>query len=272
MPLRFVTLGDELVEYAEAFAAKMRGEGFTVRAEFDDGSMPRAPTVMGSIGNARHFADVCEGVVRTDIERWVSYCRSRSSETYFSLVVHERATLRSELLVWLREQGIGIFIAQNGAVTEIAAPRDLALNLALPNLDGESRSLRRMLAQVYAAFDRGDWFNGFRDACQILEAQARRHLKRLVSDGSVSFSRNGQPKVYTASQIQRMTQGQLAGAYAEIVIPTAKEQTIARALAHLNPDRIGAVHRADDRSVRRRLRQKVGTHMWMLVNGLRELS
>jgi len=145
------------------------------------------------------------------------------------------------------------------------------MNLLLPDLGGEKRALRVTLAAVYAKFDRGDWFDGFKDACQLLEAKARKALVGKVRAGNVSFTKNGNPKSYSVDQINRQTLGQLAYSYSEIVLPTAQEQVISRALGELNPDRVGAVHQTDDRRVRGRLRKKVGVHMWMLVNGLREL-
>lgn len=274
MAFTFITLGEELVEHAEAFAVRMRAGGLTVKAEHDDGTLPRLPTLVGSSGRSRHYVEVLKTIKKPNVQHWISYCKSRSGETYFSLVVPEGVrALKTELLAWLRAEGVGIYISSSTGITEIAAPRDLALSLSLPLLDGEARALRLALAPIYDLFQRGDWFNGFRDACQLLESKARRHLEERVSAGQVSFvAKSGNPKTYTVAQVRKLTLGQLAHAYAEIVLPTAKDQKIARALSEVNPDRVGAVHKTDSKSVRSRLRRNVGMHMWMLVNGLRELA
>jgi hypothetical protein len=273
MTFNFVTLGEELIEHAEAFALKMRADGLKVRAEHDDGTQPKLPTLVGSSGKSRHYVEVLKTVKKPSVEGWVSYCKSRSAETSYSIVLPDSSSpIKTDLLAWLRAEGVGIYISGSAGVTELAAPRDLSLNLALPALNGESRALRLALAPIYQLFNRGDWFNGFKDACQLLESRARRALEERVSSSSVSFtSKTGAPKTYSVKQVKKLTLGQLAVAYSEIVLPTAKDQKVARALAEVNPDRVGAVHKSDNRSVRTRLRGKVGVHMWMLVNGLREL-
>lgn len=274
MAFTFITLGEELVEHAQAFAVRMRASGLTVRAEHDDGSLPTLPTLVGSSGRNRSYVEVLRTIKKASVQRWISCCRSRSAETYYSLVIPENAAaLKTDLLAWLRAEGVGIYISSPAGITELAAPRDLALNLSLPSLDGESRSLRLALAPVYDLFQRGDWFNGFRDACQLLESRARRHLEERVNAAQVSFvTKDGNSKSYSVARVRKLTLGQLAVAYSEIVLPTAKDQKIARALAEVNPDRVGAVHKTDSKSVRTRLRRNVGAHMWMLVNGLRELT
>jgi hypothetical protein len=175
------------------------------------------------------------------------------------------------VLASLRELGVGVYISDGDALTEIVAPKDLSMNLSLPDLSGEKRALKVVLAPAYAKFERGDWADGFKDACQLLEALARRALVNSIRGSSVSFTKNGAPKVYNEAQVKRQTLGQLSHSYAEIVLPTAQQQIVARALQELNPDRVGAVHQTNDGRVRRRLRGKVGVHMWMVVKGLRAL-
>lgn len=273
MPLTFVTLGAEFEEPALAFVAKLRQMGARVQAEFDDGSTPRTPTILGTIGSSRHYADVVSKVDMSVVSQWVSYCKCRSNETYYSLVLPATGReVAASTLVCLRNFGVGVYVCDADNLSEIVGPRDLSLNLSLPDLSGEKKALRVALAGVYAKFDRGDWFDGFKDACQLLEAKARKALVNKVRAGSVSFAKNGSPKTYSMDQIGRQTLGQLAYSYSEIVLPTGQEQIISRALGELNPDRVGAVHRTNDGRVRGRLRKKVGVHMWMLIKGLRELE
>jgi hypothetical protein len=272
MAMTFVTLGADLEEHALAFAARLRSAGATVRAEVNDGSMPRTPTLQGASGATRHYADVVNSIKLANVEQWVSYCKCRPNETFYSLVVPDsKSAIKPKVLARLRELGVGVYVSNSSVLVEILAPHDLSMSLSLPVLTGEKRALQRALAAVYSKFERGEWFDGFKDACQLLESKARRQLEERVRSGSVTFSKNGAAKVYTTAQINRKTLGQLAVCYAQIVLPTASDQNILRALQELNPDRIGAVHKTDDKRVKARLRKKVGVHMWMLVNGLREL-
>ncbi|MGJ4727878.1 hypothetical protein [Luteimonas sp. SDU101] len=270
--MTFVTLGEGLEEHALAFAARLRATGAIVRAEVNDGSMPRTPTLQGTSGATRHYADIVNSIKLSNVEQWVSYCKCRPSETFYSLVVPDsRSAIKPNVLARLRELGVGVYVSNGSTLVEVVAPHDLSMSLSLPALAGEKRALQRALAGVYAKFDRGEWFDGFKDACQLLESKARKRLEDRVRNGSVSFSKSGQPRLYSVAQIRRKTLGQLAVCYSEIVLPTARDQNVLRALRELNPDRIGAVHKTDDRRIKARLRGKVGVHMWMLVNGLREL-
>jgi hypothetical protein len=272
MPLNFVTLGAELEDHAQVFAGRLRSGGITVRAEHDDGSTPRTPTLYGSAGASRHYADVVNSIKRQHVNQWVSYCKCRTNETFYSIVVpSSKGAIKADLLAELRGLGVGVYVSNGADVTEILAPRDLSMNLSLPLLAGERRALQRALAPVYAKFERGDWFDGFKDACQLLESRARKYLEDRVRAGTISFVKNGNPKSYTLAQIKKQTLGQLGHSFSEIVLPTAKDQVLVRALQELNPDRVGAVHKTDDKRVKNKVRKKVGVHMWMVVNGLRAL-
>lgn len=272
MALAFITLGADLEEHALAFATKLRDGGASVRAEFDDGSTPRIPTLLGSAGASRHYADVANSIKLPLVTQWVSYCKCRTNETFYSCVLPaSKGAIKATLLANLRSLGVGVYLSDAGALTEILAPRDLSMNLSLPPLAGEKRSLQRLLDPIYRKFERGDWFDGFKDGCQLLESKARKRLEDRVAANSVLFAKAGTAKTYSIAKIRKMTLGGLAVAYSEIVLPTAQDQVILRALQELNPDRVGAVHKTDDRRVKNRLRKKVGVHMWMVVKGLREL-
>lgn len=272
MPLTFVTLAPGFEESAVAFADRLRDMGATVHSELNDGSTPRTPTLVGVRGAVRHYADVVSRIDLGMVRQWVSYCKCRPNEAFYSIILPSRGRqIAATVLASLRELGVGVYLCDCGVLAEIVSPRDLSMNLSLPDLLGEKRVLKVVLAPAYAKFERGEWTDGFKDACQLLEARARKALVSSVRSGTVSFTKNGAPKAYTEAQIKRQTLGQLSHSYSEIVLPTAQQQVVARALRELNPDRIGAVHKANDGRVRRRLRSKVGVHMWMVVNGLREL-
>ena len=272
MPLKFVTLSVDLIEHAESFAASLRNSGFSVKAEPEDGSFPQVPTLAGSRGIARHYVEITGTIRKQFVDQWVSYCKCRQRETYFSVVLPAgAATIKPELLRHLRDAGVGLYHSDDAGLVEIVVPRDLNLDLALPPLAGNRRSVRMALQPIYAKFGRGDWHDGFKDACQLLESHARRYLLARVQAGHATFVKAGVPKTYSAAQLRRLTIGQLAIAFSELVLPDAKDEAIRRALVAINPDRIGAVHKTDDRRVRNRLRKNVGTHMWILVNGLKVL-
>src|SRR3546814_3708595 len=137
MSLKFVTLGLDLVEHAEAFAADLRVKGFSVKSEPDDWSCPRTPTLVGSSGVSRHFVEVLEGLRKPLVEQWISYCKCRQRETYFSLVFpSDIRQIKPDLLLFLREAGVDLYLSNTDARaerTEIVASSEEHTS-ALPSL------------------------------------------------------------------------------------------------------------------------------------------
>ncbi|MGH9887882.1 MAG: hypothetical protein ACREBE_20285, partial [bacterium] len=65
--------------------------------------------------------------------------------------------------------------------------------------------------------------------------------------------------------------GQLAATYARIQAPNRNDALIGQALGRINPDRIGEAHRKAHGTTEARLRQNVGTNMWIVVDALKML-
>jgi len=74
-----------------------------------------------------------------------------------------------------------------------------------------------------------------------------------------------------ASQINKMTMGQLVHAFGLIQAQNHADSTIHKVLAILNKDRIGVVHHKKKAWTEKRLRTNVGQHMWKIVAALKLL-
>lgn len=272
MALTFVTLGEDLLEHANAAADFLKNSGLKVSAEKDDGSYPVTPTLVGQNGVRYHFVEVFSSLKNlSGVERWVAFCKSRSNETCYSIVVDSLKNMKADLVAKIADLGVGLYTLDGGKFKELVSPKDLAMSLSLPPLAGEKRSVQKCLSPIYSKFDRGSWFDGFKDACQLLEDLARKRLVDRIKKAQVQFSKSGVAKVYTVAQINKQTQGQLAHTYKEIVLPDGTDVAITRILSHINKDRVGAVHKTNDAKTKARIRKNVGTHMWMLVNGIKVL-
>lgn len=147
------------------------------------------------------------------------------------------------------------------------------MNVALPERKRLSNALRRKLGGVYEQFDRSQWREGFGDAAQVLEEDARKYLLRGVQRNRITFiGANGRTKNYSEQRIRSMTLGALATAFAEIQVKTRADVIVADVLKLINKDRIGEVHKKADARTEERLRRNVGQHMWRVVDALKEIE
>ena len=168
--------------------------------------------------------------------------------------------------------GIGLAVVDdNGVLTEMAPPLDLSMNIALPPLARHRIAVRREVAIVHGFFDRGDWRHGFEEACKLVENAAREYLRKQVRNGSLVTvqGKKGIPKKLTVKIINRLTLGQLADAFCQMMKPKAIDALLCSGLKAINPDRINVAHRKMDKRAERRLRENVGRHMWNIDNLLR---
>jgi hypothetical protein len=269
MPLNFLTLSVDLVEHAERFALFLGDMGFRVKAETQNIAYPASPTLFGKKGPVEFFVEVVADCDIKQVESWVSYMKCRQTESYFALVLPMSCDVNSAKLVHLRGMGVGLYYSDENGVREILAPSDLTLNIALPPLTGKPKALQRDLKPIFQKFQNGNWADGFKDACQLLEDKARRKLVVHIRNGQKTFSKqSGTPRTITIQQVNKFTLGQLAIAYSEIVLPTAEDIAIASALKAVNEDRIGAVHKGNNARVKARLKRNVGLNLWVVLNGL----
>jgi hypothetical protein len=158
-------------------------------------------------------------------------------------------------------------------VSELLPPHDLALNVALPELRSFSPALRRILGPVYEKFNRGDWREGFEEACLVLETEARNYLKEGIRSTRITIlDKRGAPNNPTLTKVGRMTLGQLASVFARIQSQNHTDSLLAGILPKINPDRIGVVHKKRTVAAENRLRKNVGKNMWMLINALKAIK
>jgi hypothetical protein len=160
----------------------------------------------------------------------------------------------------------------NGQPTQMLETADLAMNIHLPALASLPPPVRRTMAPVYGKWN-SDWRDALDDACQALEVESRKYLSAGVASGRVTImGENGQLKNVTSSQIKKMTLGILAATFRNIVSKTAKDAVIGNALTQINPERVGLAHNKPSKAVERRLRRNAGTHMWSIINCLKQMA
>lgn len=271
--MQFNTVGSDLEGAAVAAVEYFREKGFAVKVEPYEFDYPSTPTIRCTRGKAKLFIEAASAVNQGGVDAWVAYAKTREHETSLGLLVRTPPGLSLEDVAALRRQRVALYSYSSGAIEELVPPSDLAVNIALPSLEGLKPAHKRLLQPSFEKIERGEWIDGFRDACQALEDTARELLKDGVKRGRVAFtSKAGKVLNYSIKEIGKMPQGALARAYAEIQKPTQSDIVLSRALKMVNKARIAAVHKTQKAKNDAKIRVQVGQHLWTVVSAFRQLK
>jgi hypothetical protein len=271
MPHRFKTIADELLAHAEVVADHFENHGFTIRVERSELGFPYTPTFLCKRHATTIIVELDSQLRKERQEAWVRYCKSCGKDTRFAVCLPSAIAVPANDVAALRQKGVGLYVAFEDRLDENIAPADLALNVQLPEANTLAPGIRQVLGAAYEQFQRTQWREGFEEACQALETEARRYLKRWTRTGRIKILRTRGPIILTNAQIEGMTMGQLATTFRSIQAQNHADNVIGRALATINRDRVGVVHHKRKKVTERRLRTNVGQHMWTIVAALREL-
>lgn len=270
--MRFVTVGSDLEAAALAAVGYFRDRGYSVKAEPYEFDYPRSPTIRCTKGKARLFVEVMAEYSPTVVDAWIAYSKTRDNETAVVILVRTPPGLPMDVVTALRAKRVGIFSFGENGIVEVTAPSDLAVNIAIPSLDGLKSCYKSKLRICFDKMVGGEWLDGFRDACQVLEESARELLRDGMKRGRVAFVKRGKRTNYVASRIGRMTLGQLAHAYAEVQNPTQVDVAMRRALEMINGARIKVVHQTSKARNNAGVRVRVSQHLWTIVSALRQVK
>lgn len=265
----FVSAPEELLSAAIAYGEMLQDQGYKVTIEPFELEFPRSPFLLAKRRHTRIILEVQSALDLPTIREWVRYGKGCPRDTRFLVGLALGSEVVQADLAELKSLGVGLLMDGDDGPFELLAPKDLALNLELPDVPV---GLRRLLGNAYDQFDRGQWREGFEDACQVLEQEARTYLKMHLSRGRIVLQpRRGTPK--TAAQISKMTIGDLAATYTTIHTPNVADSRIGQALERLNGDRITVAHyKGKDAAREAKLRRNVARHMFVVVQALRQIK
>lgn len=269
--LIFSTLSVRLLEFAEATARYFQNHGYRVYAEKRELAFPYTPTLLCKRQSTTIIIEVTNSIRLDRIASWVGFARSCNHDTRFAISLPSKIFLTPEIEDNLRKDGVGLYTAIVTGVTERIPPKDLAINVELPPLNSLPRKLRTLLGPAYEQFNRSQWREGFEDACQALEVEARRYLKAGLKAGRIIVMGSQGPRNLTSQQIDRMTIGQLANTFSNIQNQNYLDAQVNQALSLVNADRVGVVHHKAKMKTEKRLRANVGQNFWAIIGVLREI-
>jgi hypothetical protein len=271
LPRVFTTVSVRLQEYAEAATVHFENHGYKVYPEKRELGFPYTPTLLCRRHATTIIVEVSNRVLFDRVNAWIGYARSCNRDTRVAVCLPPRTMVPPGADILLRKLGAGLYTVQGTDVIERIPPRDMAVNVELPSLTTLPRPLRRLLGSAYEQFNRSQWREGFEDACQALEVEARRYLKAGIKSGRITVMRASGPKNPTPQQIDKMTMGHLADAFSNIQNQNSLDAQIGKVLTALNADRVGVAHHKSKAKTEKSLRAHVGQHMWAIVVVMRAM-
>jgi hypothetical protein len=264
----FLSTPDDLLASAIKIGDYLSGMGWKLSIEPWDLAQPRTPVFIAKREHTRAIVEVQSTLDFNVIEEWVRFAKASQDDTRLivALVVPSGKPVDPKMLEKLRGLGVGLFMYGEQGPYEVLPPKDLALQLELPEMPNR---LRPILGHAYELFDRGQWREGFEHAVTRFEQEARRYLKARVKSGAIFVGKNGAAVTHTDARISKMTLGQLADVFAQMRSPNLADSRLGQCLKEVNPDRVTAAHYKGTEKVReRKFRKDVALNMFIVVNGL----
>lgn len=274
MPLEFQTVPEELLGVATAAGGWLSKLGYKVTAERYKVGYPLTPTLHGKRAPRTAIIEVDAEIDEGNMREWAAFGRSRITDTRIWCAVSKEAKRTGSQDMLLKELGIGLLLTSEGKAEELIAPKDLGVNVEMPNVEGLPPKVQKAIGPVYEHFDRGEWREAFEEACLALEDAARKHLWKGIKAGRIRVLTQNGNKVENLNkgQIDGLTMGGLATRFGRIVKQTHADRVIGDALKEVNPHRIAAAHHKNKSSGEAKLRRNVGAKMWLIIGALKEIE
>jgi hypothetical protein len=273
--ITFNTISTELLEHAELIYRRFDGLGYTVSIEPSNLGYPKTPAMSC---HKHHTTIIIEVYTRPDIKTlnsWVALCKSTNHDLRVAVCLpHSNQNKQlAKHQIDFQQLGIGIYVSNGTKVTEICQPKDLSLQIHPPELKDFPKFVRKALGTAYELFERGQWREGFEEACKALEQRARRYLKDSINSGRLTiYDTHGKPKNPTSARIDKMPIGPLAEAFGNASPQNITDSQLYKTLSSINPDRVGVAHKINKIKTEKSLRSNVGVHMHAIVQAFRHMK
>lgn len=267
----YATLAPELVEYADRVACHLETSGYRVQCEKLEHGFPFTPTLLAKRGQTTLVVEVCTAIDSGRLDNWIRYGKSSGQDFRVSICISEQNPNLQKVREQLRVHELGLLVVSNSNVDQWLSPRDLALNVSLPDRADLPKKIRTLLGIAYDQFDNHFWREGFDEGCKVLEVQARNYLKKWIGTGRIQLTNKKGIRKIRKTEIEKLSMGQLAEAFRQILAKNYVDSIIGKTLELINKDRVSVVHHKTKKITETRLRKNVGRHMWAIIEALKLL-
>ncbi|MHB8405070.1 MAG: hypothetical protein ACYDCJ_06585 [Gammaproteobacteria bacterium] len=263
----FQTVGVDLLSVAKSLIGFYKLRTYQVSLEPRVVGYPNTPTLTAKRSQTLLIVELDRAASVPKLKNWVQYAKSCNSDVRIvTALVDIPDAVTSQLL---RSEGIGLISCVNGQIIEEFLPRDLSVNLQLPNYEQLHKKLRAAFATMYEKHQNSYWRECFDEACKVIEKEAKGYLLNNVLQRTSVLNNKGQPRPLTRALVNRLTLGQLAVGFSMIQAPTQNDSYIGETLSLIFRDRNKWIHAGHSAATERVLRRNVGSHIWRIIGALK---
>jgi hypothetical protein len=173
----FISCPEHLLSSAIAYGEWIQSRGYRVAIEPFDLEYPYTPHFRAKRHKETLFVEVMDDLDWKRVVAWVRYGKACTTETRFLVSLIRDRQLSLDEQSRLNDLGAGAVVLGGTSVMEAVPTKDLALNAEPPELPP---GLKAKLGHAYDQLNRGEWREGFEEACLCLEQEARSYLKKHV--------------------------------------------------------------------------------------------
>jgi hypothetical protein len=175
----FLLVADELKHAAGSCTAWLEARGWTVNDADDDLSFPLAPSMSARRDSALLVVEVIDEIDERRLSEWMLYAKAAGAEVYLALCIDASCAALDEIVLFATRAGLGVYVVDGGASSEMVEPRDLSANTIVPDLSNEEQWIREALGRAVEEYERTNWQEGLRRATTGFEELCRARLSQL---------------------------------------------------------------------------------------------
>ena len=243
--------------------------GYVIRREPNELGFPFTPAFVAVRKPTRVVVEVVSEIDADRVDEWKCYCNACETDTQLMFVTTKAVSENTMAL--LAKRKIGLISFANNTRIHLLDASDIAFQITVPVLAGLSKPLRVELGPAYENFDKGNWREGFEDACIALENRVRPYLWAAIQSTRLTiYSKKGKPANPTRASVFKMTLGQLAHTLRNAAPVNHLDSFIADLITKINSERIKVAHKKY--KAEKTLRQKVPLHTVSIISCMKKFS
>ena len=265
----FPGVPEELVDHVVAYAVAIEAKGMTLTLEPFDVAFPRIPHFKGEREQTTVFYEVMSEIDWALVDGWSKFGKLSKTDTRFVVGFANAVGPDAGTMTKLGEMHIGLDWIRIDGVSTLTPPHDLAVAVELPTLPAQ---MVAPLADAYELFRQGNWKQGFEEACIKFQIEARDYLLSVLPQERIEFATpSGKAIDFDDAKVRRLTLGQLAKAFSQLVSPNLLETKVGECLSRIYANRNIAAHVRNESGQEQKLREEVGRNLLIAINGMKYL-
>lgn len=265
-PAPYKTLSESSLPAAADAEIYFTNLGYTIKREPMEVSYPYTPAFVATRKPTKVMVEVLSEIDPDRIDEWKCCCNACETDTRMMFFATRQTA--ANVMALLAKHKMGLIHFVDGIRTPMLESSDIAFQIALPALSGLPKPLRADLGPAYENFEKGNWREGFEDACIALENRARLYLWQAINSGRLTIYAKGKPKNPAKGAVLKMTLGALGITFKNAAPVNHLDSIIGELIAKINRERVKVAHKKYKEE--KTLRQKAPLHTVSIISCLKK--